>query len=108
MTEVVWAQPALAELATIHAYLEQFNPHAARAVAVSLKGLGDSLSHFPLRGRRVPGTALRELVSPYPYIIRYAIDRDRVIILSGSATPPAVRRTPDLYPPTAASTEAQI
>jgi plasmid stabilization system protein ParE len=81
LKEVVWARPALAELTAIQAYLEQFNPHAARAVAVSLKDLGDSLAHFPLRGRRVPGTALRELVSHYPYIIRYAIDGDTVVIL---------------------------
>ena len=81
MTEVVWTEPALAHLRAIRAYIEQFNPRAARDVAQSLKALGDSLRQFPHRGRPVRGTALREIVSPYPYIIRYLIDGDTVVIL---------------------------
>lgn len=81
MTEVVWTEPALAHLEAIRAYIRQFNPKAARQVAASLKALGDDLNHFPHRGRPVRGTGLRELVSTYPYIIRYAIDGDVVVIL---------------------------
>ena len=81
MIEVVWTEPALAHLRAIRAYIEQFNPKAARDVAASLKALGDSLQQFPHRGRPVPGTALREIVSTYPYIIRYLIDGDTVAIL---------------------------
>lgn len=81
MNEVVWTEPALAHLAAIRAYIEQFNPRAAREVAASLKASGDSLGHFPHRGRPVPGTAMRELVSTYPYIIRYYMDGNNVVIL---------------------------
>ena len=69
MNEVIWTEPALAHLQAIRAYIEQFNPSAARDVAASLKASGDSLRQFPHRGRLVPGTALRELVSDYPYVI---------------------------------------
>lgn len=81
MSEVIWTERALAHLEAIRAYINQFNPQAARRVAESLKVLGDSLSHFPHRGRRVPGTDMRELVSTFPYIIRYHIDGDKVVIL---------------------------
>lgn len=81
MTEVVWTEQALAHLDAIRAYINQFNPQAARRVADSLKTLGDSLSQFPHRGRRVSGTSMRELVSTFPYVIRYHVDVDKVIIL---------------------------
>ena len=81
LNEVVWTEPALAHLEAIRAYIAQFNPRAAREVAASLKASGDSLCNFPHRGRRVRGTAMRELVSRHPYIIRYYIDGDRVVIL---------------------------
>lgn len=81
MTEVVWTEPALAHLGAIRAYIAQFNPKAAAEVAASLKSLGESLNHFPHRGRLVRGTSFRELVSVYPYTIRYAIEGDTVVIL---------------------------
>jgi toxin ParE1/3/4 len=81
LSEVIWTEPALAHLEAIRVYIEQFNPMAARDVATSLKELGDSLAAFPHRWRPVRGAGLRELVSTYPYIIRYYIDGDRVVIL---------------------------
>lgn len=81
LNEVIWTDPALAHLRAIRAYIEQFNPRAARNVAASLKASGDSLAHFPHRGRPVPGTEIRELVSNYPYVIRYFIDGNRIVIL---------------------------
>lgn len=63
LTEVIWTEPALRHLQAIRSYIEQFNPRAAREVAASLKALGDSLHHFPHRGRPVRGTARRELIS---------------------------------------------
>jgi plasmid stabilization system protein ParE len=81
LIEVVWTASALADLGEIRAYIGQFNPRAAREVAASLKGLGDSLATFPNRGRQVPGTTMRELISKYPYIIRYRIAAGRVAIL---------------------------
>jgi toxin ParE1/3/4 len=42
---------------------------------------GDSLVQFPDRGRAVPKTDMRELVTTYPYIIRYRIAGNVVVIL---------------------------
>jgi toxin ParE1/3/4 len=54
---------------------------AAAVVALTLRDEGNGLVNFPHRGRPVPGTTMRELVSAYPYIIRYRIDGDSVVIL---------------------------
>jgi plasmid stabilization system protein ParE len=59
----------------------EFNPRAAAHVAETLRDQANSLVHFPGRGRPVPGTNLRELVAAYPYIIRYRVDGDVVVIL---------------------------
>ena len=81
LSEVVWTARALANLRAIRTYIEQFNPMAARRVADELVAAGTTLSRFPLRGRSVPGTTLRELVCGYPYIIRYRVNGHEVVIL---------------------------
>ncbi len=81
LTKVVWSNTALAHLRFIRAYVEQFNPRAARALAEGLVAASNSLVTFPHRGRPVPGTDKRELVTAYPYIIRYRIVGDVVRIL---------------------------
>ncbi|HME24835.1 MAG TPA: type II toxin-antitoxin system RelE/ParE family toxin [Acetobacteraceae bacterium] len=81
MSDVIWSDPALANLEAIRIYLEQFNPRAARQLANSLVAAGNSLAQFPHRGRPVPGTDMRELVTAYPYIIRYQVVGDVVVIL---------------------------
>lgn len=81
MNEVVWTQRALEHLEAIRAYIEKFNPRAAAHVAARLRDEGNGLVHFPHRGRTVPKTSFRELVADYPYIIRYHIDGDKVVIL---------------------------
>jgi toxin ParE1/3/4 len=57
------------------------NPHAASHVARTLREVGDSLLSFPYRGRPVSGTAMREVMTAYPYVIRYRISDDEVVIL---------------------------
>jgi len=42
---------------------------------------GNSLAHFPQRGRSIRGTDMRELVSVRPYMIRYRVTGEAVIIL---------------------------
>ncbi len=79
--QVVWTEPALDGIALAYDYIFEFNPRAAMHVADALRIEGDSLEHFPHRGRPVPGTNMRELISAYPYIIRYRVEGDRVIIL---------------------------
>ena len=49
-------------------------------MAAALFEAGESLVNFPHR-RSVGGTAMRELVAVHPYIIRYRIADDDVVIL---------------------------
>ena len=81
MNEAVWSATALANLRAIRAYIEQFNPRAAGELAAQLIAAGNSLVQFPHRGRVVPKTDMRELVTTYPYIIRYRVAGNVVVIL---------------------------
>jgi toxin ParE1/3/4 len=81
LNQVVWSNAALANLRAIRAYLEQFNPRAAQALAHGLIDAGNSLANFPHRGRIVPGSDSRELVTAFPYIIRYRFVGNEVRIL---------------------------
>ncbi len=78
---VVWTKAAARGVARAYDYLVEFNPRAAMHVAETLRDAGNSLVHFPHRGRPVPNTNMREVVTSYPYIIRYRIDGDTVVIL---------------------------
>ena len=82
MNNVVWSKRALAHLSGIRSYIAQFHPTAAQEIALHLVESGNSLQSFPHRGRPVPGTNKRELVTIYPYVIRYRIAGDDVRILS--------------------------
>lgn len=79
--QVIWSPSALREVARAVDYLADFNPMAAVRLADGLIAAGDSLGSFPYRGRLVAGTGMREMVTAYPYIIRYRIVRDEVRIL---------------------------
>jgi plasmid stabilization system protein ParE len=78
---VVWTLTATRAVEHAYEYLNDFNPRPARHLAESLFAAGDGLVEFPLRGRKVPKTELRELVTAHPYIIRYRIDGEVVVIL---------------------------
>jgi toxin ParE1/3/4 len=78
---VVWTQTALRGIWRAYEYLTDFNPRAPVHLAESLLAAGDSLVNFPHRGRPVRGTNMRELVTVSPYIIRYRVTADTVIIL---------------------------
>ncbi len=80
MAQVIWTDAALANLDSIETYIAQFNPQAAQQTAVRIAEAGASLSEHPDRGRSVGGR-LRELTLVWPYIIRYRVSRDRVLIL---------------------------
>ena len=79
----VWSSDRNRASAFVEAYdyLMDFNPRAAIHLAESLLEAGDSLNNFPHRGRLVRGTGMRELVTVSPYIIRYRVTADTVIIL---------------------------
>ena len=78
---VVWSPSAVREVARIFDYLMDFHPRAAAQVSQALIAAGDRLADSPHRGRPVPGTGMRELVTAYPYIIRYRVAADEVRIL---------------------------
>ena len=76
---VVWSPAALRQVTRASDYLTDFNSRAAVALLEGLIAAGDSLAEFlrpPVRG-----TGMRELVTAYPYIIRYRIVQDMVRIL---------------------------
>jgi toxin ParE1/3/4 len=76
---VIWSPSALREVARATDYLMDFNPAAAVRLAEGLLAAGDSLANFPHRGRRVSNTDMRELITDYPYIIRYRIVPDEEV-----------------------------
>ncbi len=78
---VTWSPTAIRQVSRIFDYLVDFNPRAAAEVASALIAAGDSLQYFPYRGRQVSGTEIREMVAAFPYIIRYRIAREEVVIL---------------------------
>jgi addiction module RelE/StbE family toxin len=78
---VVWTEPALADLHKIRRYISEFNPHAAQDMASRIVEAGNGLSSFPYRGRAVTRSKLREITIAHPYIIRYRVERERVLIL---------------------------
>jgi addiction module RelE/StbE family toxin len=81
VTPVIWTISALADLEGLRRYIGNFNPDAARNMAARIVETADSLAAFPFRGRPVPGTQLREMTLAFPYIIRYRIEAERVVIL---------------------------
>lgn len=80
MVQVVWTRRALSDLAAIRAYIGQFSPLAAQRMAMRLKRACDSLGEHPERTRSA-GPGLRELTAIPPYILRYRIAPDAVVIV---------------------------
>lgn len=80
MRDIVWTDEAVAHLEAIVGYVEAFNPAAARRLGVRLIETADSLAEFPERGRDA-GLGRREMVTVRPYILRYRVEADRVVIL---------------------------
>lgn len=79
MAEIVWSTEALERLALIYEYIAQFVPEAAARVAADPIAAANRLEHFPERGRPA-SNGRRELASVPPYVIRYRVDGDTVII----------------------------
>jgi toxin ParE1/3/4 len=77
---LVWTAEAVADLDSIHAYIEQFNPNAARRLGERLIATAATLADHAERGRLVAG-GHRELAIIHPYLIRYGIEGDTVYVL---------------------------
>ena len=79
MVSVGWTAEAVASLDAIRSYIGLFNPDAADRITQKLIDAANSLSSFPSRGRPVEG-ALRELATVPPYVIRYRVEGEMVVI----------------------------
>lgn len=78
--QVRWTEAALTDLERIRSYIGHFNPSAARRMAARLIEAANSLDSFPERGRSI-GRGRRELTVVWPYVIRYRIADEHVVIL---------------------------
>ena len=76
---VVWPLRAIRELETIKGYIGAVNPLAAQRLTLRLIAAADGLAEYPDRFR-ASGRA-RELVVIRPYVIRYRVAADGVVIL---------------------------
>lgn len=80
MARVVWLEEAVDQLERIGAYVRVFDPRAADRLATRLFTAAESLIDFPNRGRLASG-GKRELPTVPPYIIRYRVEGEIVLIL---------------------------
>lgn len=77
---IIWSPRAADDLSSIRDYIGQFNPSAASRFAARLVAAAESLADLSERGRPV-NSKRRELIVVWPYIIRYRIEAERVVIL---------------------------
>ena len=70
----------VAHLEAIVTYVEAFNPTAARRLGARLIEVADSLAEFPKRGRDAEH-GRREMTTVWPYILRYRVEAECVVIL---------------------------
>lgn len=80
MRHIVWTDEAVANLEAIVTYISEFNPAAATRLAERLIAVADSLAEFSERGRDA-GEGRREMTIVPPYVLRYRVESERVIIL---------------------------
>ena len=80
MKTIVWTDEAIDHLEAIVTYVSIYDPAAAARLGRELIEVADSLMEFPERGRDA-GDGKREMVTVWPYILRYRVEGERVIIL---------------------------
>lgn len=84
MAEVVWTEPALADLDAIADYIALDKPVAAKQFVQRVLGSIERLQSFPQSGRRPPElgkqSRYREVIEP-PCRVFYRYDGERVFIL---------------------------
>jgi plasmid stabilization system protein ParE len=80
LREIVWTDEAIGHLEAIVTYIAAFNPAAAVRLGSRLIEVADSLAEFPDRGRAAPG-GTRETTIVWPYVVRYRVEAERVVIL---------------------------
>lgn len=80
LRQIHWTDEAVGNLEAIVTYISAFNPAAAGRLAERLIELADSLAEYSERGREA-GEGRREMTTVWPYILRYRVDGDKVLIL---------------------------
>lgn len=95
MAEIVWSEPALADLEAIADYIALENPAAASAVVQRIMAHVGRLSEHPESGSRVPElgrSRYRQLVEP-PCRVFYRYDGQQVFILHLMRTERLLRKS---------------
>lgn len=80
LRKIVWTDDAVGHLEAILTYVAAFDPVAATRLAERLIEVADGLAEFSERGRDAGG-GLREMTTVWPYILRYRVEADKVIVL---------------------------
>lgn len=83
MAEIVWTEPAIADLGSIAEYIAVENPPAAKELVAKAIAAVERLEKFPESSRRPPelGTSRYREVVCGPCRIFYRHEAERVIIL---------------------------
>jgi toxin ParE1/3/4 len=77
---IIWTEAAENDLRGIREYYAQFNPIAANRLVRRLLTAAEELPDTPQMGRPIR-SGRRELVSVWPYLIRYRVADDAIVIL---------------------------
>jgi toxin ParE1/3/4 len=83
MVEVIWAEPALADLDAIADYIALENPRAASKLVQRILERVEQLADFPESGSRpqeLGRSRYRQIIEP-PCRIFYRYDRQKLVIL---------------------------
>ena len=83
MVEIVWSEPALADLDAIADYIALDNPSAASDLVRRVFAHTDQLAEHPRSGPKLselPGWRYRQISEP-PCRVIYRCEKDRVLIL---------------------------
>jgi toxin ParE1/3/4 len=76
----VWTDEAVGQLESVVTYVAAFDADAARRLGARLIAVADSLADFPHRGGDA-GAGRREMTRVWPYVLRYRVEGERVVIL---------------------------
>ena len=102
MVEVVWSEPALADLDAIADYIALENPQAAKNLVARVFQHADQLDHHPEGGRKVRelrGSGYREVIEPPCRVIyRYNKSAGKAFVLHVVRSERKLRRSQLLSP----------